>query len=145
MDKQNTTWISTTPRTGSMWTFNVVREIINYSKINVLPKSLPLPNEDRLNLFQRRALIDQNEKNHYVLKVHDLLDINIPRSKVITNIRNPYDVCASFYQFMKCDIDRAIIVALSLTEVIEHYKKIEKKNCLSLIMRILKSHQANLY
>ena len=32
MDKQNTTWISTTPRTGSMWTFNVVREIINYSK-----------------------------------------------------------------------------------------------------------------
>ena len=128
MDKQNTTWISTTPRTGSMWTFNVVREIINYSKINVLPKSLPLPNEDRLNLFQRRALIDQNEKNHYVLKVHDLLDINIPRSKVITNIRNPYDVCASFYQFMKCDIDRAIIVALSLTEVIEHYKKIDKKN-----------------
>ena len=127
MDKQNTTWISTTPRTGSMWTFNVVREIINYSKINVLPKSLPLPNEDRLNLFQRRALIDQNEKNHYVLKVRDLLDINIPRSKVITNIRNPYDVCASFYQFMKCDIDRAIIVALSLTEVIEHYKKIEKK------------------
>ena len=76
-NKQNTTWIATVPRTGSMWTFNVVREIINYSKINVLPKTLPLPNEDRRNIFKRRALGDQNEKNHYVFKVHDLLDINI--------------------------------------------------------------------
>ena len=127
-NKQNTTWIATVPRTGSMWTTNVVREIINYSKINVLPKILPLPNEDRLNLFQRRALIDQNEKNHYVLKVHDLLDINIPRSKVITNIRNPYDICASFYEFMKCDIDWAIFIALEQTKYIEHFKKNDEKN-----------------
>ena len=127
-NKQNTTWIATVPRTGSMWTFNVVREIINYSKINVLPKTLPLPNEDRRNIFERRALGDQNEKNHYVFKVHDLLDINIPRSKVITNIRNPYDVCASFYEFMKCDIDWAILVALEQTEYIEHCKKNDKKN-----------------
>jgi len=127
-NKQNTTWVATVPRTGSMWTTNVVREILNYSKMNVLPETLPQAEKDWLNLFPRRALSDQNEKNHYVLKVHDLLNINIPRSKVITNIRNPYDVCASFYEFMKCDIDRAIIVALSLTEVIEHYKKIDEKN-----------------
>ena len=127
-NKQNTTWIATVPRTGSMWTFNVVREIINYSKINVLPKTLPLPNEDRRNIFKRRALGDQNEKNHYVFKVHDLLDINIPRSKVITNIRNPYDICASFYEFMKCGIGRAIFIALEQTKYIEHFKKNDEKN-----------------
>ena len=127
-NKQNTTWIATVPRTGSMWTANVVREILNYSKMNVLPKTQPQAEEDYFNLFERQAFSDQNEKNHYVLKVHTLLDINIPRSKVITNIRNPYDICASFYQFMKCDIDTAISVASSLTEVIEHYKKNDEKN-----------------
>ena len=29
---QNTTWISTMPRTGSMWKTNVIREIYKYSK-----------------------------------------------------------------------------------------------------------------
>ena len=128
-NKQNTTWIATVPRTGSMWTTNVVREILNYSNMNVLPKALPQDKEDWLNLFQRRALGDQNEKNHYVLKVHIFIeDINIPRSKLITNIRNPYDICASYYQFMKCDIDAAINCALSLPILIDQYKKWDAKN-----------------
>ena len=127
-NKQNTTWIATVPRTGSMWTANVVREILNYSKMNVLPKTQSQADKDFINIFERRALGDQNEKNHYVFKVHTLLDINTPRSKVITNIRNPYDVCASFYQFMKCDIGWAIFIALSLTETIEHFKKNDEKN-----------------
>ena len=130
MDKQNTTWISTVPRTGSMWTTNVVREIFYYSNINVLPKTQTQAEEDYFNLFERQAFSDQNEKNHYVLKVHTLLDINIPRSKVITNIRNPYDICASFYEFMKCDIDWAIFIALEQTKYIEHFKKNDEKNLL---------------
>ena len=128
-NKQNTTWIAAVARTGSMWTTNVVREILNYSKMNVLPKTQPQAEEDYFNLFERRALGDQNEKNHYVLKVHIFIeDINIPRSKLITNIRNPYDICASFYEFMKCDIDSAINDALSLPILIDHYKKWDAKN-----------------
>jgi len=96
-NKQNTTWISTVPRTGSMWTTNVVREIFYYSNINVLPKTQLQAEKDYFNLFERQAFSDQNEKNHYVLKVHTFIeDINIPRSKLITNIRNPYDICASY-------------------------------------------------
>ena len=127
-NKQNTTWIATVARTGSMWTTNVVREIFYYSNINVLPKTQPQAGEDYFNLFERQAFSDQNEKNHYVLKVHTLLDINTPRSKVITNIRNPYDVCASFYEFMKCEINWAINIALNLTNLLEHYKKIDERN-----------------
>ena len=33
----NSIWVSTTPRTGSMWVYNVTREILKLSKINVLP------------------------------------------------------------------------------------------------------------
>ena len=127
-NKQNTIWIAAVARTGSMWTTNVVREILNYSKMNVLPKTQLQDTEDWLNLYQRQALIDQNKKNHYVLKVHTLLDINLPRSKVITNIRNPYDVCASFYEFMKCEINWAISIALNLTNLLEHYKKIDERD-----------------
>ena len=128
-NKQNTTWIATVPRTGSMWTTNVVREILNYSKMNVLPKTLPQAGEDYFNIFERRAFSDLNEKNHYVLKVHTFIeDINIPKSKLITNIRNPYDICASYYQFMKCDIDTAINDALSLPILIDQYKKWDAKN-----------------
>ena len=128
-NKQNTTWIATVPRTGSMWTTNVVREILNYSNINVLPKTQPQAEEDYFNLFERQAFSDQNEKNHYVLKVHTFIeDINIPRSKLITNIRNPYDICASYYRFMKCDIDTAINAALGLPILIDQYKKWDARN-----------------
>ena len=67
-NKQNTTWIATVARTGSMWTTNVVREIFYYSKMNVLPKTIPQDPEDYFNIFERRAFSDLNEKNHYVLK-----------------------------------------------------------------------------
>ena len=128
-NKQNTTWIAAVARTGSMWTTNVVREIFYYSNINVLPKTQPQAGEDYFNLFERQAFSDQNEKNHYVLKVHIFIeDINIPKSKLITNIRNPYDICASYYRFMKCDIDTAINAALSLPILIDHYKKWDARN-----------------
>ena len=49
-NKQNTTWIATVARTGSMWTTNVVREIFYYSNINVLPKTQPQAEKDYFNL-----------------------------------------------------------------------------------------------
>jgi len=128
MATYNTTWIATVPRTGSMWTANVVRQIFLESKFNVLPQQQVPGDEDRIKLFQTKALNDTDPANRYVLKVHTLLNPGIPRSKLITNIRNPYDVCASFYQFMKCDIDIAIGVALGLPKVINHYRQIDKDN-----------------
>ena len=34
-------WVSTVVRTGSMWLFNITREILNLKKFNVLPDKIP--------------------------------------------------------------------------------------------------------
>ena len=39
--KVNTFWISTVPRTGSMWLYNITREILKNSKFNVIPNQIP--------------------------------------------------------------------------------------------------------
>ncbi len=121
----NTVWITGTPRTGSMWTTNVVREILKSADFKPLPELQFQAEEEWLRLYTEKSLRDQNQENKYVLKTHQILNPGLPRSRYITNVRNPYDVCASFYQFMKCDVERAIAVALSLKHTIAHYKSFE--------------------
>jgi len=41
----NSFWISTSPRTGSMWLFNVTKEILTLSKANILPDEVPQSDE----------------------------------------------------------------------------------------------------
>ncbi len=43
---KNTFWISTAPRTGSMWLFNVAREIFIINKYNVFPAKIPKNDKD---------------------------------------------------------------------------------------------------
>ena len=40
MDSYNSIWINSIPRTGSMWTTNVVKEIFLKSNFNVYPKKM---------------------------------------------------------------------------------------------------------
>jgi hypothetical protein len=93
-----------------------------------LPEKQLQKEKDWIDLFKKQALHDKNQKNQYVLKIHAILNAKVPRSRLITNIRSPYDVCASFYQFMKCDVDSAIRVASGLPKLIENYKKIFEDN-----------------
>ena len=92
----NSFWISTTPRTGSMWLYNVTREILKFSKINVLPTKIPKSSQEFFEIFEKQSLIDQNNSNKYVFKIHRILNPNLPRSKILTTIRDPRDVCISF-------------------------------------------------
>ena len=99
----NTFWISTTPRTGSMWLFNITREIINISRLNALPIELPQSDEKFFEIFKNQSLNDDNNLNKYVFKVHTILKSDLPRSKILTTIRDPRDICISFIEFMKTE------------------------------------------
>ena len=121
MSKFNTVWVTGTPRTGSMWTTNVIREIFATKQFNLYPQEQLQNDGEWLNLFKDRALADVNKDSRYVLKIHTLLNPHLPKSKFVVNARNPYDICASFFDFMKCDLDRAIEVALNHRAVLEHY------------------------
>ena len=65
----NSFWISTAPRTGSMWLFNVTKEILNLSKTNILPTEVPQSDEKFFEIFKTKSLIDQNELNKYLFKL----------------------------------------------------------------------------
>ena len=123
----NSFWVTGSPRTGSMWASNIIREILAISGFSVKPKLPFQDNQDFIDLFYLEASNDEDVKNKYVYKVHDLLKTNLPRSKYIVNIRNPLEICASFYKFMKCELEIALQVAEKHSKVIRHYSKIDKE------------------
>jgi hypothetical protein len=122
----NSFWISTTARTGSMWLYNVTREILKLSKINVLPIKIPKSDQEFFEIFEKQSLIDQNDSNKYVFKIHQILKPNLPRSKILTTIRDPRDICISFKEFMKTDFDTALKAAKSLLKYEKIYKTYNK-------------------
>ena len=62
----NTTWIAGTPRTGSMLTFNIVREIFIINGGNIKPQQVPQSDKDMISCFQNEAYSDANPSNCYV-------------------------------------------------------------------------------
>ena len=126
MQNFNSYWIASVPRTGSMWTTNVIKEILVNSNSNVLPNLQLITDNEYLELYKNQAFIDKNNLNKYVFKIHTRLASLPPKSKIITNIRNPYDICASFYEFMNSNLDKAIECGFRLSIFINHYKNISK-------------------
>ncbi len=51
----NSYWISAAPRTGSMWVFNVVKEILNFSKLNVLPIDVPQNDQKFFEIYKNQS------------------------------------------------------------------------------------------
>ena len=127
MREFNSIFISTVPRTGSMWTNNVTREIFNLKKFKALPISQLTSDEEWLNYYQHNVLFDNTQSNRYVLKIHGKLTKTPPRSKIVTTIRNPYDLCASYHQFMKSDLAKSITVAESIISFLDHYKNLSSE------------------
>ena len=122
----NSFWISTAPRTGSMWLFNVTKEILTLSKANILPNKVPQSDEKFFEIFKSQSLIDQNDLNKYVFKVHTILKSDLPKSKILTTIRDPRDICISFKEFMKTDFQTALKATRSLLNYEKIYKTYDK-------------------
>ena len=124
MTYYNCIWVATIPRTGSMWTSNIIKEIFTTANYDTYPKNVIKSDIDSLKFFETSIVKDQNKLNKYVLKIHVKLATLPYRSKIVTNIRNPYDICASYHEFMKCDLERSISVAADLLNYLNHYKKL---------------------
>ena len=126
MKKKNTFWISSTPRTGSMWLLNITREILKECGYEIYPKIIPQSDDKMLDIYNKEALPDQNDLNKYVFKVHTILKPNIPRSKILTIIRDPRDICISFKEFMKTDFKSSLKATksiLNFTKIYNHFEK----------------------
>ena len=128
----NTIWISTTPRTGSMWIFNATREIYRTLGYNVEPSVVPQKDSEMFKIYHYKAINENDDNIKYVLKTHSILKQNLVRSKIITTIRDPRDVCLSFKKFMKSDFKKSLSAAKGLINFSKTYKNFDKKYLLFL-------------
>ena len=124
--KVNTFWISTVPRTGSMWLYNITREILKNSKFNVIPNQIPQQDKECYKIFNKESFLDKNDNNKYVFKVHNILKPEFPKSKILTTIRDPREICLSFKEFMRTDFNSAFTAAKSITKFEKEYKNYDR-------------------
>ena len=68
MKNINTIWISTTPRTGSTWIFNVTREIYRILGFTVEPSIVPQKDTEMFKIYHDKAINENNENIKFVLK-----------------------------------------------------------------------------
>ncbi len=122
MKNINTIWISTTPRTGSTWIFNVTREIYRILGFTVEPSIVPQKDTEMFKIYHDKAINENNENIKFVLKTHSILKPDLIRSKIITSIRDPRDLCLSYKKFMKTDFERSFKVAKSLINFTNTYQ-----------------------
>ena len=123
--KKKIFWVSTAPRTGSMWVFNVLRELIIVSGNKVEPKVVPQKDDQTTDLFEK-YLNDENVDYYLTLKSHNVLKSDLPFSKIISTHRDPRDVLISYMRFMKTDFETAFKVAKSLLNYTSNYNSYNK-------------------
>ena len=156
MKTVNTIWISTTPRTGSMWIFNVTREIYKTLGFDVEPSLVPQNDSEMFEIYNNKAVNELNNNLRFILKIHTLLKPNLARSKIITIVRDPRDVCISFKEFMKTNFNESLNATKSLIHFSKIYKNFNKnymlilkyenivKNPIEIILKIAKFLNENI-
>ena len=93
--------VASTPRTGSMWTYNIIREIIKLYKYKLVPEIIPQSDNDMMDIQKKDY---KNLNIISVIKVHQLVKIeNLNNTKLIFNFRDPRDALVSYLRFMKID------------------------------------------
>lgn len=98
-------FIAGTPRTGSMWTYNVTRALLESAGKIILPKEIPIHKRDEAKAIRDAYASAPAENTVYCIKTHLLLKNDLPETKIITNYRDVRDTMISFVRFMKIEND----------------------------------------
>lgn len=101
-------YISSAPRSGSMWAYNATRELIRVAGKTVKPSEPPIDEEPLLN----EAMTSPVKENEvWCVKTHRKLRPNIPGILIIVTYRDVRDCLASYMRFMNCDFQHALKMA----------------------------------
>ncbi len=79
-------WVASVPRTGSMWTFNIVRDLVRSAGRQVLPEIVPHADHEMEAIG--KAGIAVSDDATYVLKVHTAIAQDLPKSFFIVTRRD---------------------------------------------------------
>ncbi|MCP3889264.1 MAG: sulfotransferase domain-containing protein [Desulfobulbaceae bacterium] len=108
------------PRSGSMWVFNILRQLLVKASFLVIPENVPKSDQTMIELA-KQGLVDPDPQKKWVLKVHTHIKPDIPRSVFITTYRDVRDALVSWMRFMHSDFDTALKAALSMTHTCDYY------------------------
>jgi len=114
-------WVAGMPRSGSMWTFNVVRELVKRAGFRVLPAEVPMSDQDTATYANREFAVNRDPNAIFVLKMHSYLQQVPPNQFVITNLRDARDALVSYMRFMHADFERALAAGKAAAGVADYY------------------------
>ncbi len=124
-------WIVGMGRSGSMWTYNVTRELLRACGYRVLPERVPRTQEQTL-AEAPIALADGHPENRWALKVHNRISPRMHRSRFVMTRRDPRDVLVSLMHFTPCRFDKALRGTAYFTRIVDYYRSFPPKILLDL-------------
>ena len=127
-------WVASMPRAGSMWIYNVVRSALSANGFTVYPKKIPQLDDQMFN-ESNKALADTNSKNIWILKIHNCISHDFPRSLIISTKRDLRDALVSYMRFMKCDFEYALAAMVNSAQTVDHYMVFPSERMLMLDYR----------
>ncbi len=113
--------IASMPRSASMWTFNVVREMFRRAGTAALPDEVPIDEQVTLETALK-AVKNNTPSGMYVLKTHQRISA-FPQARFIGTHRDVRDAMISFMRFMNCDFERALESAVDMAELSDHFRR----------------------
>jgi hypothetical protein len=110
--------VASMSRSGSMWTYNVTRELISLTGKPPLPHKPPQKHDPLIiDVLNREPVSDEV----YCLKTHSLFRSRRKDVKFICTYRDVRDSMLSFQRFMHCNFERALEAADSMMEKTDFY------------------------
>ena len=108
-------------RAGSMWTYNIVRELYKKKKFVILPNKIPVSESELISEALNSNVIN-NEV--YCVKTHSILQNPLPTKhevKIICNYRDVRDAGLSFMRFMRGDFSGVPNAMIGMMQTTDYY------------------------
>ncbi len=120
------------PRSGSMWTYNVVRALITAAGKTPLPPhtQIPLSSVENIELLKKALNTKTFGNEMYCIKLHYRINSTTPRLKIICNYRDVRESVLSFMRFMHCDFAQGIQTAGDMMSMVDFYHTHQNKDIL---------------
>jgi sulfotransferase family protein len=122
-------WIASAPRCGSMWIFNVTRQIVREAGLQALPAPVP-QSDSAMMAAAQEGLHDLQTDRVRVVKVHALLRSDTPRSSFILPRRDVRDRMISYMRFMRCDFEMGLEFARAAIAADRYYDAFPRERAL---------------
>lgn len=123
------------PRVGSMWTYNVVRNLVQEAGQVPQPATMPTDVRGLNQVLQKGLSVSDMSDPVHVLKLHQKVEPVPPEARVITNVRDIRAVVLSFMRFMRCEFEHAVNSISNMSGLTDYYADLGKTHPHTLVIR----------